>query len=336
LHLPRLATYGVVVANSPGTATWHRDWGASFARVRGLERNFQADWGKQGLRAGINLIRGAKRALGLHFPGRDLEVFDDDVFLTSYPKSGKTWTRFLIANLAYPDQNPDFTNINELVPDPEALSKRRLNQMRRPRIIKTHQYYHPSYRSIIFVVRDPRDVCVSEYYFHRKRRVYADDFPIEEHVKQFVAGKSTLYGSWGENVVSWLATRANTPRFLLLRYHDMIADTLGSLQKIADFLKIEANSERLARAVERSSADNMRKLEKEQGLAWSTTKQTRQDMPFVRVAKSGGWRQELPESSVALIEQAWGPVMKYLGFELSLQLGQGDGAFETLSALARK
>src|SRR2546423_3783309 len=165
---------------------------------------------------GNRLVAGAKRALGLHCPGRDLDVFSDDVFLVSYPKSGNTWTRFLIANLLYPECNPDFTNINELIPDPEALSKRRLAQLPRPRIIKTHQYYHPNYKNIICIVRDPRDVAVSEYYFHRKRRAYVDDFPMEDHVRNFVAGNSTLYGGGGQNIATWLTTRAGTPGILLL------------------------------------------------------------------------------------------------------------------------
>jgi hypothetical protein len=285
---------------------------------------------------GIKLIAGAKRALGLHSPGRDLDVFPDDIFLVSYPKSGNTWTRFLIANLAYPEKNPDFTNINELVPDPEALSKRHLATLPRPRILKTHQYYHPLYQNILFVVRDPRDVAVSEYYFHRKRRVYADDFSIEEHVKQFVSGKTTVYGSWGENLASWLVTRAESGRFQLLRYEDMIKNTSQELRKIAQFLGIEATPERLALAVDRSSADNMRKLEKEQAMAWSSTRETRQDIPFVRAAKAEGWRKELPESSVELIERAWGPVMQYLGYEL-LQpqpLNRRSSAFDRLMSVS--
>ena len=79
------------------------------------------------------LIAGGKHLLGLHHPGRNLRVFPDDVFLVSYPKSGNTWTRFLIANLVFPEKQPDFANINELIPDPEGLSKRHLENMPRPR-----------------------------------------------------------------------------------------------------------------------------------------------------------------------------------------------------------
>jgi hypothetical protein len=264
------------------------------------------------------LIGGVKRAFGLHKPGRDLPVFPDDTFIVSYPKSGNTWTRFLIANLVYPEKSPDFRNINYLLPDPEALSKRRLAALQRPRIIKTHQYFHPAYRKIIFVVRDPRDVAVSLYYFHLKMRDYREGHAMDQHVKGFVSNVNPLYGTWGENVASWLATRGNDTNFLLLRYEDMLESPARELQRIADFLHIEKTPAQLAAAVERSSADNMRKLERLQALDWSSTKDTRQDIPFVRSAKSGDWRTELPESCVFEIERAWGDIMQGLDYPLVL------------------
>jgi Sulfotransferase domain len=264
------------------------------------------------------LIGGVKRAFGLHKPGRDLPVFPDDTFIVSYPKSGNTWTRFLIANLVYPEKSPDFRNINYLLPDPEALSKRRLAALQRPRIIKTHQYFHPAYRKIIFVVRDPRDVAVSLYYFHLKMRDYREGHAMDQHVKGFVSNVNPLYGTWGENVASWLATRGNDTNFLLLRYEDMLESPARELQRIADFLHIEKTPAQLAAAVERSSADNMRKLERLQALDWSSTKDTRQDIPFVRSAKSGDWRTELPESCVFEIERAWGDIMQRLDYPLVL------------------
>ena len=36
-------------------------------------------------------------------PGMSLKVRPDDTFLVSYPKSGNTWMRFLIANLLQPN-----------------------------------------------------------------------------------------------------------------------------------------------------------------------------------------------------------------------------------------
>lgn len=277
------------------------------------------------------VIAGVKLALGLHRPGRNLTVFPDDIFIVSYPKSGNTWTRFLIANLVYPEARPDFANINRIIPDPEALSKRHLNRLPRPRIIKSHQYFDPRYKRVILVVRDPRDVALSQYYFHRKRTLIGDDYPIERFVRRFVAGETSPYASWGENVAGWLATRYQTPGFLLLRYEDMIADTTRELAKVASFLELVSSAERLATAIERSSAQRMRQLEQKQALKWSSTRETRQDIPFVRTAKAGNWKSELPEQAVAMIETAWGPLMRWLGYETPHEnTSAGSGMLETI------
>jgi hypothetical protein len=261
------------------------------------------------------MILGAKMAFGIHHPARNLAVFPDDVFILSYPKSGNTWTRFLIANLMYPEKRPDFSNINLVIPDPEALSKRTLAKLPRPRILKSHEYFDPRYKRIIYIVRDPRDVALSQYYFHIKRRLIDDSYPIEQFVRRFVAGETSIYASWGENVGGWLATRYKSPDFLLLRYEDMIADTARELAKVAGLLKIDANPERIGHAVEQSSAEEMRKLEAAQALKWSSTRKTRQDIPFVRTAKAGNWRSALPEAALEIIENAWGPLMRWLKYE---------------------
>jgi sulfotransferase family protein len=258
----------------------------------------------------------AKRALGLHSPGRNLAVFPDDTFLVSFPKSGNTWARFLIANLIRPNEKIDFSNVNSVIPGPEVTSNRDLLRVARPRIIKSHQYFDPRYKQVIYIARDPRDVVVSQYHFQRKRKLVDDSFPLTGFVEKFMAGETCFYGSWGEHIGSWLATRHGQRGFLLLRYEDMVADTPQELSKVAAFLNIAATSDRITQAVERSSADTMRVLEKSQAQLFTSTKDTRQDIPFVRAAKAGGWRSALPEESVARIEQAWGHLIQWLGYEM--------------------
>jgi hypothetical protein len=60
----------------------------------------------------------------------------------------------------------------------------------------------------------------------------------------------------------------------------------------------------------------MREMEKSQSADWVATKNHRTDIPFVRVAKSGGWKEKLPQECVAEIEAAWGETMLALGYEL--------------------
>jgi sulfotransferase family protein len=265
------------------------------------------------------LIAGGKVFFGLHHPGRRVEVFPDDVFLVSYPKSGNTWTRFLVANLVYPEKNPDFSNIDELLPDPEGMSKRNLARAARPRILKSHQYFDPRYPKVIYVVRDPRDVVLSEYYFDIKRRAVADDCPLQQFVSRFVRGQlNHAYGTWGENVATWFYTRRRDHRFLLVKYETLQSQAMHEMGRIADFLGISAGPERLSFAIAQSSADRMRELEKKQGHLWSSTRETRQDKPFIRSARAGGWKTELPETSVLEIESAWGELMHQIGYELTV------------------
>lgn len=263
------------------------------------------------------LVAGVRKAFGLHRPGRALIIRPDDVFLVSFPKSGNTWTRFLLANLIHPEEPATFANIHRLIPDPSGTSKRDFDRMTGVRIIKSHECFDPRYPSVIYIVRDPRDVAVSQYHYHRKLMRIADDSPIETFITRFLAGETCPHGSWGENVVSWLATRENSPRFLLLRYEDMVADTVSELTKIAAFLGISKSPEQICRAVEQSSAGTMRKLEAAQTDQCDLTKGSRKDLSFVRAAGSGGWKKDLPSSQAARLETAWGPLMRRLGYELS-------------------
>src|SRR5262249_36028017 len=156
------------------------------------------------------------------------------------------------------------TNIERLIPDTSSQSNRALKRTPRPRIIKTHQYFDPRYPKVIYIVRDPRDVVLSYYDFQRKYRQIADDYPLERYVGDFVGGKliSWDWGTWAENVSSWLATRNHSSSFLLLRYEDLMADTPHELSRIAAFLGISAASERLQQIVNACSSDRMRELEK--------------------------------------------------------------------------
>ncbi len=268
------------------------------------------------------MIYGLRFVLGYVFgtdkAERNFAVYPDDTFIVSYPRSGNTWTRFLIANLMFPGENVSFGNIERLIPDTSSQSNRALKRTQRPRIIKTHQYFDHRYGRIIYIVRDPRDVALSYYDFHRKYRHIPDDYPLEKWVDAFVRGDliSSDWGSWGENVASWLYTRGQSPDFLLLRYEDMIEHPSRELARIAHHFGIEITPERLSSVVEQCSVERMRELEKLEENEWVATRNHRKDIPFVRVAKSGGWRSALPAPCVSKIESAWGTLMTTLGYEL--------------------
>jgi len=246
---------------------------------------------------------------------RHLTVFPDDVFLVSYPRSGNTWARFLLGNLISQDEAVTFLNIEHKIPDIYCTRNRELKRIPRPRLLKSHEVFDARYKKVIYIVRDPRDVAVSYYYWNVKRRYLPEGYSIERSVSSFIAAElEPECGSWGEHVACWVAPRQLTGAMLIVRYEDMLENPEHELGKIAAFLNINPTEGRLARAVSLSSAENMRVLERKESHSWRTTSKTRQDKPFVGPAMAGRWRSELPESSVAEIESAWWPVMRLVGY----------------------
>ncbi|MBZ5721736.1 MAG: sulfotransferase domain-containing protein [Acidobacteriia bacterium] len=248
--------------------------------------------------------------------GRNLRVHAADTFIVSYPKSGNTWMLFLIANLVHPEQPATFLTADRMIPAVHRQTERYFRTLPHPRLIKSHFAFDPNYRRVLYIVRDPRDVVVSQYYYQIKRGHIQEDYPLERYVSRFLAGDVSPYGSWAQHVGSWMVSRHSSPDFLLIRYEDMLAHTTDRLARTARFLGIEPSRERIQHAVEMSSADRMRRIEKVEADKWALTKGSRQDIAFVRSAQAGGWKSAVPADSVAEIESAWGPLMRWLGYEL--------------------
>lgn len=258
------------------------------------------------------LRRAANLALG-RARGRWIMQYPDSVFLVSYPKSGNTWMRFLVANLLNPNDPTTFANVDNRFPAIEHVTERELSGSSAPEFLKSHESFDPRYGKVIYIMRDPRDVAVSYYHYLIKVRRIQEDHPINGFLAPFIAGEyGGGYGTWRENVGSWLGARQGDENFLCLRYEDLLAAPSEKLLHVARFLGVEESEERLQRAIKLSSAERMRELEKSEG--YRPSRRSRVDKPFVRVAESGQWETELPQKSAELIEKSWGELMRELGY----------------------
>jgi len=307
-------------------------------RVDGEMSTAQSNWSKP-----FRVLAQVGRVLtGRQMAGRNLTVFDDDVFIVSYPRSGNTWTRFLIGNLISQADPITFANIESQIPEIYFNPDRIMRRLPRPRILKSHECFQPRYKRVIYIVRDPRDVVVSNYHHNLKAGSIPDHYPMDEFVPRFLDAEfDKPFGSWADNVASWIYLREHDQGFLLLRYEGMKTNPTGELARIARFLErcsfrhVETGPERLARAIELSSPDRMRLLERQQAHKWVVTRNTRRDMPFVRTAVVGGWKSTLTPAAVARIEATWGELMARLGYELTTMRGDGASTRETAPTAAK-
>lgn len=254
--------------------------------------------------------------------GHDHDLQPDDVFLVSYPRSGNTWMRFLLANALY-DEPTTFVTIERRIPDIYLNSRRELRRLPTPRVLKSHSWFRPDYRRVVYIVRDPRDVLVSYYHYARKTWHIADDMPIAGFAQNFVRGNWDVFGSWREHVGGWLGARRGDEDFLVVRYEDLIASPEKHLRRILTALDRPVSEERLARSVDLSSAGRMRELELREGKRWRGVNRTRRDIPFVGKARPGGGLSEVPAEAVQLIERAWKEPMERLGYDVpSTEIGR--------------
>src|SRR6202521_6227208 len=83
--------------------------------------------------------------LGRINAGRGLTIFSGDRFLVSAPRSGRTWTRFLIGNLISASEPITFANIESRFPSIYICTDRQLRCLPRPRLLTSHEAFDPAY-----------------------------------------------------------------------------------------------------------------------------------------------------------------------------------------------
>ena len=171
---------------------------------------------------------------------------------------------------------------------------------------------------VIYLLRNPLDVAVS-FAHHSASTVERTVRKMGEPDFAFVDNPQRLHNqlrqrllTWSGHVTSWVDEPGL--RVLAVRYEDMQADTAAVLTAIARFCGLDDDPARIARAVDFSRFERVRKQEAEQGFG--------EKMPgvesFFRKGMVGSWREELTPEWVDKLIADHGEVMRRFGY-----LGEG-------------
>lgn len=233
-----------------------------------------------------------------------------DVIIASYPRSGNTWLRFLLFDI-FTGKRSGFQEVNAAIPYVPRHAEALRLLPDGGRLISTHEVYRRDYRKAIYIVRDVRDVAVSEFLREQAKGLIGD---FDEYAQEFLAGRKR-HGSWADHVSSYLDARiTGEGKLLVLKYEDMHEKPEETLRQVLGFLGREADSASIARALADNTVEKMRQKEDHSDV---TFQGKGDDGRFVRKGAVGGWRSRLTPQQAGAIEQHAQATLLRLGYELS-------------------
>jgi hypothetical protein len=193
-----------------------------------------------------------------------------------------------------------------------------------PMYMKVHDaYYSPSgnalfpadvTRGVIYFIRNPLDVVVS-YANHSGTSVANMLNAVNNPDHGLVINDETIHvqirqwlSSWRGHVESWV-DQSGLPLHVI-RYENMLADTLTTFRQALTFIGIDVDEARLQKAVEFSRFNVVKKQEQEIGF-----KEKVQGVEsFFYKGKAGTWREEMTAEQVAEVINFNRDLMRRLGY----------------------
>ena len=268
---------------------------------------------------------------------------DGDVVVSTYAKSGTTWTQQIVGQLIF--QGDPAVMINELSPwwdmlvVPPEVREMVLAQPHR-RSIKTHLPADALVMSpkakYLYVARDGRDVLWSMHNHHmgfapdtyemfNSAPHEGPDFgrpdpDLRSYYRHWLENDGEPWWSFWDNTRTWWALR-DQPNVKLIHFANLKADLEGQMREIAAFLEIEVPESAWPAAVEHCTFDwmkaNATKVAPLGGAPWEGGADT-----FINKGVNGRWRDVLSAEESARYEAL---ALEKLGPECSAWLASGKG-----------
>lgn len=231
------------------------------------------------------------------------------VLCCSYPKSGRTWLRFVLANY-FNEINSlvdsvDYNNVFTLFPNSGSNPQRGLPAYQYmdnndiPLILFDHSNYNANFDqvSVVFLIRGIFDTLVSNY-FQAKNRLSVFNGDIKSYVRDDDLGVDNLiryYNSW--------STGLKKVNHQIISYEDMHAEIETYIEKLLIMVGAPVDKGFIEVAVKKSSFDNMKSIEIKNGFVNQNQVLKTNDNNALRAreGKIGGYTQHLDAEDISHI-----------------------------------
>lgn len=238
-----------------------------------------------------------------------LKMAGDSAIVVSYPKSGRTWHRVILAR--YIAAQHGLEAVRSI--DTRKLTKR----FGLPRISYSHNganFLHPHGpyhvlngnagfwrgRKIVLLVREPKDVLVS-CFFHAKHRSRSFDGSLSEFIRHPHTGIEKLLVAHHR----WFAKQGKALAFMVQRYEDMLSDTGTAARKALEFLGFKIDPRLLSETIEFARFDNLRILEEKgyfQSGALGCNVARQREAKKVRAGRMNGYREHMTAADIDYVQ----------------------------------
>lgn len=189
-----------------------------------------------------------------------------------------------------------------------------------PLFVKTHNGHlvanggellpQPLTKSIIYIVRDPRDVAIS-YAKHMGSSI--DDaikaMGINNQMLADTRGGALVdyLSDWSTHVMSFARSQAHDVRIVF--YEDLSADPVNTFSEILEHINIDPDQEAVRKAVELTKFEKLKTAEEAEGFVEKSNKSEK----FFNSGKST-WRKVLTDTQADILESTHAQVMDFLGY----------------------
>ena len=250
-----------------------------------------------------------------------------DVFVAAYVKSGTNWMMQIAHQLAC-HGNGDYEHIHSVVawPDTALMGPMRryaipvddpsvwMASPEQKRVIKSHYDWellpYSEDARYISVIRDPKDVFVSSYFFFVQNSGLSPVLSVDTWFKLFLSEKFPMWGSWAVNTASYWAAR-HRPNVLVVSFKSMKRDLRGTVRQVAALLDMRVSDEVIDRVCEQSSFEYMKRID-DKFRVWKMIPWGREG-PMIRRGAQGGSSELLSPEQQRQVDEYFMTELKRLG-----------------------